>query len=126
LCAFTLIVVLFAGIEMDRMMFVYTNVTDAAKAGLRYAITHGNNKTVGECSQANHDDVDNLIKAYLMGIDKTKTSPDFVVTVTYLNGTNASGDPVKVLVKYKYDPWIAVPGLSGVTIGAAAQGIITF
>jgi Flp pilus assembly protein TadG len=126
ICAFTLLLVSFAGIEMDRLLFVYSNVTDAAKAGMRYAITHGNNKTVGACSQSDHTDVDNLVKSYLAGIDKSRTAPDFVVDVSYPNTTNATGDPVKVVIRYKYDPWIQVPGLSGIWIGAAARGIITY
>src|ERR1041384_8303989 len=85
ICAFTLLLVSFAGIEMDRLLFVYSNVTDAAKAGMRYAITHGDNKTAGSCSQTSHTDIDNLVKSYLAGIDQSKTAPDFVIDVSYSN-----------------------------------------
>ena len=40
-----LMVVLFAGIEFDRMILVYTTVADCAKVGVRYAIVHGDNRT---------------------------------------------------------------------------------
>ena len=130
--AFTLLMLLFAGIELDRMLFVYSNLADAAKAGVRYAITHGNNKTVGACTATDNAAIVTVVKNYLTGIDKTKVSPDFTVDVTYgnatgspLSGGNGTGDPVTVAVKYKYDPWVAIPGLK-VPLGATARGIITF
>ena len=36
-----LMFLVFGGIEMDRMLLVYTTLANATRAGLRYAVVHG-------------------------------------------------------------------------------------
>lgn len=130
---FTLMVVLLMGIELDRMVFVYTNLADAAKAGVRYAIVRGGTRSSGASSPADSSPVSDMVKYYATAIDPSKLT----VAVNYLDsagslctGSNCNrpqnGDAVQVLVSYTYDPWIAFPFLSGVTLRANSQGKIVF
>jgi hypothetical protein len=45
LVAFLLMMVIFAGFEFNRMILVYTTLASASRAGVRYAIVHGNDRT---------------------------------------------------------------------------------
>jgi Flp pilus assembly protein TadG len=116
-----LVLIMLAGLEMNRMILVYTNLADAAKAGIRYAITHGNNKTAGAAGPgANPTAVVDLIRNYTTGINKG----NLTINVTYPDGNNGSGNKVKVVMQYPYDPWVLLP--LNVTLSATSQGIITF
>jgi Flp pilus assembly protein TadG len=121
LVALLLFLMLFASIEFDRMLFVYTNLADAAKAGVRYAIVHGSNRTSGACGPAaNPTAVVDLITNYTTAVDRSKLT----VNVTYPEGDNATGNSVNVVVQYAYDPWVLLP--LGVTLSATSRGVITW
>jgi Flp pilus assembly protein TadG len=120
--AFTLLVVLFTGIELIRMAFIYTNLADAAKAGVRYAIVRGSTRSSGASSSADPSPVVDMIKYYVTAVDPTKLN----VTVNYLDTNNHPGSRVQVLVSYTYDPWSGFPFLSGVTLRANSQGRIAY
>lgn len=123
LIAFLLLTVLLIGIEMDRMLFVYTNLADAAKAGTRYAIVRGADRSSGASTAADPSPVVNIVKSYITGIDPSRLT----VTVTYPDGnSNGLNHHVQVLVQYNYDPWAGFGLLSGVTLSATSQGIIAF
>ena len=121
LLAFTLLVVLFTGIELDRMVFVYLNLADAAKAGTRYAIVRGNTRPSGASSPADSTPVSDIVKYYATGVAPSRLT----VAVNYLDGNNRPGSRVQVLVSYPYDPWIRLPFL-GVTLRANSQGRIVY
>src|SRR5262245_36694356 len=126
LSAVTLLVVVFAAIELDRMAFVYTSLADAAKAGARYATTHGANRTGSGTDGpsgpgANPTEVLNIIQGYAsLTINPSKRT----VNVTYPDGNNLVGSHVKVVVQYAYDPYVVLP--LGVTLSATSQGMINF
>jgi Flp pilus assembly protein TadG len=123
LMAFLLMLVLFTGIELDRMLFVYTNLADAAKAGTRYAIVRGGDRTSGASTAADPSPVVNIVKSYVTGVDPS----NLTVTVTYPDSnSNALDKHVNVLVQYNYDPWAAFGLLSGVTLSASSQGVIVY
>ena len=121
LLAFTLLVVLFAGIELDRMVFVYLNLADAAKAGTRYAIVRGGTRPSGASSPSDSSPVSDIVKYYATGVDRSRLS----VQVNYPDGNNHPGSRVQVLVSYPYDPWIRLPFL-GVTLNANSHGRIVY
>lgn len=121
LLAFTLLVVLFSGIELDRMVFVYLNLADAAKAGTRYAIVRGSTRPSGASSPGDPSPVSNIVRYYATGVTPSRLS----VQVNYLDGNNRPGSRVQVLVSYPYDPWIKLPFL-GVTLSANSQGRIVY
>ena len=123
LISFLLLMVLFVSIEMDRMLFVYTNLADAAKAGTRYAIVRGADRTSGASTAADPSPVVNRVKNYITGIDPA----NLTVTVSYPDGnSNALAKHVKVVVQYIYDPWAGFGLIKGVTLSATSQGIIAF
>src|SRR5690242_15886201 len=109
LLALLLLTVLFTGIELDRLVFVYANLADAAKAGTRYAIVHGATRsgTAGSSVDApsdsgNYSQIVSMVKTYATAIDQSQLN----VTVTYPDGNrNTPGSHVNLLVQYTYDPW---------------------
>jgi len=126
--ALTFFLVLFGIIEMERMLLVYSSVTNAARGAVRYAQVHGSDRTGGgvngPSSTANHTNVVNTAKALVGG--STIDPANLTVTVTYPDSTgNAPGSRVQVTVSYPYDPFTFVPGLN-VTLGARSEGVITF
>jgi len=124
--AFTLLLVMFAGLEVDRMLFVYTNLADATKAGIRYAITHGNDRTSEVSGPAdNPAAVVDLIRYYVTGIDKSTLT--ITVTYTDVDGdgvANGAGDTVRAVVQYPYTPWVLLPFHA--TLSSTSTGRITF
>jgi len=122
LLAFTLLVVIFTGFELDRMVFVYTNLADAAKAGVRYAIVRGATRPSGASGPSDSSPVSDMVKYYATAVDPSKLT----VTVNYLDSNNNPGSRVQILVAYTYDPWSGFPFLSGLTLRANSQGRIVY
>ena len=123
--ALTLVLVMLAGIEMDRMLFVYANLADAAKAGARYAIVRGSDRTSGSAGPgANPSNIVSLVQSYATGINPN----NLTVNVTYPDGSNTVGSRVKVDISYAYDPWLGLltSNLLGLNLKASSQGIITW
>jgi Flp pilus assembly protein TadG len=129
LVAFMFIIVLLGVVEMCRMVLVYTTLANAARAGARYAIVHGANRTgsgvdgpsgPGSVTQV-QTVVTNFAKAGLL--DTTKLT----VTVAYPNSNNNAGSPVSVTTSYPYDPLVTYfNSILGTTMGSKSQGVITF
>ena len=127
LCAFLLVILLLSVVEMGRMILVYTTVTNAARAGSRYAIVHGSTRTgsgVDGPSGPGNDppEVVQAVKNFASAgaLDVTRLN----ITVTYPNG-NDIGDPVNVTVVYPYDPMINYLPLS-VPLSNSTRGVIVF
>jgi Flp pilus assembly protein TadG len=121
----TLCLLMFAGIEFDRMALVYVNLSDAAKAGVRYAIVRGADRTSGSAGPGNTTPIDTIVKNYATGVNVSNV----VVAVTYPDGNNNAGSRVHVEVSYIYDAMInpmAAILPSGLTLGAKAEGVITW
>ena len=122
-----LFVVLFAALELGRMIVVYTTVANAARVGVRYAIVHGSTNTgAGDAGPSGASDttaVENVVKDYAkVGLLDTGRLD---ITVTYPDGgLNSPGSRVSVKVVYPYDPFTVLP--LGVTLGTTTQGVITF
>jgi Flp pilus assembly protein TadG len=123
--ALTLILVMFAGFELDRMLFVYTCLADAAKAGERYAIVHGSDRSgTGVDGASGPDNADQVVATVKYYTSQLMDPSKLTVNVTYPDGNNAAGSHVAVLVQYAYDPWTVLP--LNVTLSATSQGIIAF
>jgi Flp pilus assembly protein TadG len=120
---FVLLLVMFTGIELDRMVFVYTNLADAAKAGVRYAIVRGSTRPSGASTQASPAPVVSIVKSYITAVNPSNVT----VNVNYLDtgNNNDPGSRVQVLVSYTYDPWTGFPFLA-VTLRANSQGRIVY
>ena len=117
--AFVLVLVMLAALEFDRMLLAYTSLCNATKMGVRYAIVHGNDSS----SVASVTDVQNQVKAYLAGMDKSDTH--LTISVSFPSGQDA-GNPVTVTAQYTYDPWVVRLPLSGVRLSSRSQGVITW
>ena len=122
--AFLVMILIMAGIEFDRMVLVYTTLASSTRAGVRYAIVHGSDRTgTGDPASGpgNTTAVETKVKQFAsMGLLKTSA---LTVTVQY-PVDNKPGSLVKVSVSYPYDPFVMLP--LRVNITSATQGIIVF
>jgi len=132
LVAFMFIIVLASVVEMGRMVLVYTTVANAARAGARYAIVHGGDRTgsgvdgpSGPGSPCTCTQITTVVTNFASAglVDTTRLT----VTVGYPNGSNAAGKAVTVTVSYPYDALIPYfSTLLNITMGSTSEGIITF
>jgi len=129
--------VIFASIEFDRMILVYTTVANSAKVGVRYAIVHGGHRSGGSGADgasgaADPSQVRTVIKNFASaGILNTALLDDAHVSVQYLDSSDPTTDPgntigsrVSVTVTYPYDPFVVLP--LHVNLSSSAQGIIVY
>ena len=117
---------IFGGLELARMVLVYTDVASAARIGLRYAMTHGNART-GTPGTASGPATVAQIEAVIRDYAKYGTlNPSLLqITVTYPNTTRVPTDPVEIVVTYPYDPFMAMLPLA-VPLRTVTRGMITF
>jgi Flp pilus assembly protein TadG len=112
-------------------MFAYTcNVLNsAAQQGVRYAIVHGTDST--SCSGPDSACTDSSPYAKVKAVVTSAASASLhdtsgmTVTVSYLNGTAAPGNPVTVQLAYTYVPYIKLPGIAN-TVTLSSRGYILF
>jgi len=134
LVSFLLIMVLLGIVEMSRFVLVYTTMANAARAGTRYAIVHGGDRTSGAsapsagktyCSSTSCSDITDVVQSYA-GAGLLNAS-NVTTTVTYPDSSNAAGSRVSVSVQYTYNPLITyfTPGL-GKTLSSTSEGVIVF
>jgi Flp pilus assembly protein TadG len=126
------ILLLLSVVEMGRMMLVFTTMANAAKAGTRYAIVHGGERTgsgstgpSGPGNPCTCSEVKTIVKDFASAglIDSSK----LVVTVAYPGGKNTAGSIVTVTVSYPYDPLVSYfKSALGATLGSTSQGVISF
>ena len=133
LVAVLLVMVLLSVVEMGRMLLVYTTMANAARAGARYAIVHGGQRTgsgldgpSGPSCGPNSCPAINTVVSHFAStglLDSTKVT----TSVTYPDGTNTPGSRVTVTVSYAYDPMIGYfkSALSR-TLGSTSEGVIDF
>jgi Flp pilus assembly protein TadG len=133
LVAVSLLIVIFAGIEFDRMVLVYTTLANSARAGVRYAIVHGEDRTgTGDpaSGSGNSSRVETVVRNFASAGMLNTSASTLSVTVSYPASTsstdpgNTRGSVVQVSVAYPYDPFIVLP--LHVTLRSTTQGIIVF
>lgn len=124
----TVIMLLFV-VEMGRMLLVYTTVANAARAGVRYAVVHGNTRAVGSATSdasgpaSNPAQVVTVVQNFAGA--GALTVSRLVIAVTYPGGSNAPGQSVNITVVYPYDPLTNYFSKS-LRLGSASQGVILF
>jgi hypothetical protein len=128
--AFLLFLVIFASIEFDRMLLVYTTMANAAHVGVRYAIVHGSHRTgTGPDGQsgpgADPPEVVNRVKYYAAAgvLDTSRLTVSVTYPDPYLP-QNRPGAVVIVSVSYPYDPFTLLP--LRVNLRSTSEGVITF
>jgi len=120
----TLLFVIMAGVEIDRLALVYSSLTNGAQIAVSYAIVHGSSRKgeasgEPECSAA---DLTKIVKyfAQLGTVDTSKLT----VSASWPSGNDNPGSPVNIFVSYPYTPMTFVP--MNVTLKAVSRGIIAF
>ena len=125
LVAFLLMIVVFAGFEFNRMVLVYTTLANASRAGVRYAIVHGSDRTgTGDPASGPGNTTDVVAKVKQFASMGTLNTDNLTVTVDYPAVNNKPGSLVKVSLSYPYNPFVVLP--LNVNITSATQGIIVF
>ena len=135
LVGFTLLLVVFGVFEMCRMGLVYTDLADASRVAVRYAITHGVDRT-GACnSGAGCGTSDSAATASSIcgasGVLTTfatgpLTGSNLVCSYSGTGGLGgAVGTTVQITVSYAYDPWFTILPLR-VTLSSTSEGVITY
>ena len=126
-----LFLVMFGLFEFCRMALVYSDLSSASRIAVRYAITHGADRTQ-TCNSSNCGSGDGtagasdicgssgVLTTFAKGpLDTSK----LVCTETGLGGE--PGSTVKITVSYSYDPWFNVIPTK-VTLSSTSEGIITY
>lgn len=129
LIAFMSVIVLLGIVEMGRMVLVYTTLANSARAGARYAIVHGGDRTGsgvnGPSGPGSTAQVQTVVQNFASaGLLNTS---NLTITVSYPYGVNAAGSPVSVTVTYPYDPLVGYfNSMLSTTMGSTSEGVITF
>jgi Flp pilus assembly protein TadG len=129
--AIMLVVVMLGIVEMGRMVLVYTTVANAARAGARYAIVHGADRTGTGANGPSGPSSSNTTQVKTVVNDFASAGllnvSNLHIAVNYPNGTNTADSPVTVTVTYLYDPWVPYfSSLLSTTLGSTSEGVITF
>ena len=128
ICTFLLVMLLIGVVDISRMVLVYTAMSNAARAGARYAIVHGIDRSKGSgvdgvSGPSSYSEITTVVKNFAGTglLDASKVT----VTVDYPDSSNSPGSHVTVTVGYPFAPLFSYFPLS-VTLGSVSQGVITF
>jgi Flp pilus assembly protein TadG len=119
--------------ESARLMLAYTTLSEAARAGTRYAIVHGSYR-IGDCTDAAlngkagpSDDPPCVVRVVKnVATAAGLSSASLTVKVLYSAGTNKIGDPVSVKVTYPFSSVLTLIVPFSVTIGSTSEGRICY
>lgn len=129
LISFMFVIVLLGVVEMGRMVLVYTTVANATRAGARYAIVHGGDRTGsgidGASGPGNVNEIQTVVQNFASaGLINTS---NLTISVTYPDGNNSAGSSVSVTTTYPYDPLVTYfNSFLSATMGSTSEGVITF
>jgi Flp pilus assembly protein TadG len=132
LVSFVLVLLTCSLFEFSRMALVYSDLANASRVAVRYAITHGVDRTAACNSSAGCGTSDGTATAsdicsasgVLTGIAiGPLNKSNLVCTSSGLGG--AVGTAVRINVSYAYDPWFNIVPFK-VTLSSTSQGIITY
>ena len=123
-----LCLLMLAAFEFGRMVLIYTNVANAARIGVRYAITHGSSR-IGAAGTTDGPATAAQIEAMVRDYARSGLVDTSRVIVTVAWPTNKEpGTPVSVTVTYQYDPFLvaAFGAVLNVNMGTTTKGYITY
>jgi Flp pilus assembly protein TadG len=118
------IVLLFilAAMDFARVMWAYGTVSEAARAGARYAMVHGSMAATQAGPAADDANVNTVVTNNAYALDTTKLT----VHSTWGESSNQANCPVTVTVTYPCQLFIGgLCGLSSVTVAGSTTMIIT-
>jgi Flp pilus assembly protein TadG len=90
------LVFVLGAIDFAQVMFAYGTVSEAARAGARYAISHGGASSLPSGPTANDANVQAVVRYYAFGLG----SSNVTVTSTWGLANNSIGSPVNVTASY--------------------------
>lgn len=132
--ALVLVATLMGVVEMGRMILVYTTMANAARAGARYAMVHGGDRTGsgtdGPSSATSYSEVQTVAQNFASA--GLLNGSNVTVAVTYPKHTalvpgNFPGDTVDVTVSYTYDPLIGYfSSILNKTVSSTSEAVITY
>ena len=93
--------------DLGIAVYFYNSLSEAARAGTRYAAVHGSNSQQAVGPSANDATVEDRVRRNVPGI----SSADLTVTSSWPDGNNAPGSRVIVTTDLNYK--LAVTGLLG-------------
>jgi Flp pilus assembly protein TadG len=118
--------VLFGVFETGRLLFTFATLAEAARAGVRYAIVHGADRTGsgvnGPSSPSDYSQVTLVVQNLASAAGLSLAAP----TVTYGANPPVPGTSVTVTVSYTFTPVSALLSSLGVTLGSTTQGTICY
>jgi Flp pilus assembly protein TadG len=126
LCVFLIVMLMIGVVEIGRMIIVYTTISNAARAGARYAIVNGSHLSTSDPAAtvtSTGTQVQSVVTNYLGAAPMT--SGNATTNVTYGGGSDAIGSTVTVQVTYPYDPFTSYFPLT-VNLGSTSQGVIAY
>ena len=136
LIAVLLIIVMLGVVEMSRMVLVYTALSNAVRAGTRYAIVHGNDRpTTGvsavdqqspvSCAPSSCSQIQTVVQNYASA--GLLNGNNVTVTVGFPDSANTVGSRVQVTASYTYDPLVGYfNSLLNQNLSSTSQGVIVF
>jgi Flp pilus assembly protein TadG len=122
LVTFLLVMVLGGVVEMCRMVLVYSDVAQAARAGVRYAIVHGSDNLADTTA------IQMKAKNFLSSAPVNMANAGLTVSVSYpdTGSCKLPGCRVQVTVTYPYDPFVSYFPWGTINLSSTSQGVITF
>ena len=128
-----LLLVIFGVVEAGRVMVAYTTLSDAARAGTRYAMVHGANRRGASCTTLATDGPSGpaanpaCVLAAAEAITNAAGLGSATVSVSYPDSSNAVGHPVTVTVSYVFTTVVpALIPLPAITLQSTSQGTISY
>lgn len=109
------LMLVFCTINSARVVYARNFVSYAAREGSRYAAVHG----AVAVKPASADDIKNLVKAEVHGLD-----PSGVVVTTTWTPDNKPGSLVKVQVKYTWNLTTVFYNFAPLTLSSTSQMVI--
>ena len=136
LVAVILVLLLLGVVEMSRMILVYTAISNAARAGARYAVVHGADRPTSgvnaadqqspvSCAPSSCTQIETVVRNYAAA--GLLNSNNVTVTVAFPNSTNTVGSQVQVTASYTYDPIVGhYSTILNKVLSSTSQGVIVF
>jgi Flp pilus assembly protein TadG len=117
-----ILVLLLGLIDFALIIYAYDAVSEAARAGARYAIVHGSRALSPAGPTANDATVESVVRANALAL----AASQLTVTSSWSTGHNDATCPVTVTATYKYQPFIGrLMGLKSVTLNGSTTMTIT-
>ena len=116
------LLLLLGTIDFAQVMYAYGAVSEAARAGARYAMVHGSMASSPVGPSANDSTVASVVKNNAPALNPSRLT----ITSSWPSGSNSSGSQVSVSASYSCPLSIGrMIGLSSVTVTGSTTMLIT-